>query len=592
MKRMEINCDVAVIGGGIAGICAAIAAARMGTKTVLLQDRPVLGGNASSEIRMHIVGASRHGTKPNRRETGIIEEILLENKYRNPEHSYGIFDTILWEKVHFQENLDLYLNTYVNSLDKKGDKIISVTANQTTTEKELTVFAKQFIDCSGDGLPSFLAGAEYMFGREGKDVFGEKHTIEKSDHVTMGNSIQFRSLDAGRPVPFKRPDWAYDFSNSPWVKNETWEEITSGYFWLEIGGTELNVLDDAELTRDELLKIVYGIWDYIKNHSPKRHEAQNYYLDWVGFLPAKRETRRIVGDYILTETDILENRRFPDAIAYGGWHIDDHNPGGFHARIKEIDYPEAESLKFEGIYTIPYRAIYAKGIDNLFLGGRIISTSHRALASTRVMGTCAVAAEGAGVAAAIAAKRGLSAKDNICNIDEIQQQLLMRGCYIPDIAANDPLDKAQSATVTASSFCDGAEPENVTNGISRPVGESLNMWVSKEAAENQSIFLSWDSEQNLQKMYITLDSNLSVEIMPSLSKWHHVRQSYSVPDTILKDFKIEGFLGGRKVFEKVIEENYQRLVVIPIECCCDKITITALKTHGCETARIQEIRIY
>ena len=195
MKKIDINCDVAVIGGGIAGICAAIAAARMGAKTVLLQDRPVLGGNASSEIRMHIVGASRHGTKPNRRETGIIEEILLENKYRNPEHSYGIFDTILWEKVHFQENLDLYLNTYVNALDKKGDKIISVTANQTTTEKELTVFAKQFIDCSGDGLPSFLAGAEYMFGREGKDVFGEKYTIEKSDHVTMGNSIQFRSLD-------------------------------------------------------------------------------------------------------------------------------------------------------------------------------------------------------------------------------------------------------------------------------------------------------------------------------------------------------------------------------------------------------------
>lgn len=592
MMKIDINCDVAVIGGGIAGICAAIASARMGAKTVLLQDRPVLGGNASSEVRMHIVGASRHGIRPNLRETGIIEEILLENKYRNPEHSYGIFDTLLWEKVNFQENLDLYLNTYVNAVEKQNSKIISITANQTTTEKQLTVFAKQFIDCSGDGLPSFLAGAEYLFGREGKEVFGEKHTIDRSDHVTMGNSIQFRSLDAGRPVPFKRPDWAYDFSNSPWVKNETWEEVTSGYFWLEIGGTDMHVVDDAELTRDELLKIVYGIWDYIKNHSPKRKEAENLYLDWVGFLPAKRESRRIVGDYVLCETDLIENRYFDDAIAYGGWHIDDHNPDGFHARLRESKYPHPGNIHFDGIYTIPYRSIYAKGIDNLFLGGRIISTSHRALASTRVMGTCAVAAQGAGVAAAIAVRDKLTAKDNICNINEIQQQLLKDGCYIPNIIENDSLDIARNATVTASSWCENCEPQNVINGISRPVGEDSNMWVSEDKAENQSITLSFEGPQSAKMLYLTLDSNLSVEIMPSLSKWHHARQSYSVPDTILKDFKVEAYKDDDCVFESTIEDNFQRCVKIPLNCDCDTVKITALKTHGCKTARICEIRIY
>ena len=592
MKKIDINYDIAVIGGGIAGICAAIAAARMGAETVLLQDRPVLGGNASSEVRMHIVGASRHGRRPNLRETGIIEEILLENKYRNPEHSYAIFDTLLWEKVNFQENLDLYLNTYVNTVNTENNKIISITANQTTTEKELTVFAKQFIDCSGDGLPSFLAGAEYMFGREGKEVFGERFAVDESDCVTMGNSIQFRSLDAGRPVPFKRPSWAYDFSNSPWVKNETWEEVTSGYFWLEIGGTDMHVVDDADLTRDELLKIVYGIWDYIKNYSPKRKEAENLYLDWVGFLPAKRESRRIVGDYVLCETDLIENRRFDDAIAYGGWHIDDHNPDGFHARLKESKYPQTKNINFDGIYTIPYRSIYAKGIDNLFLGGRIISASHRAFASTRVMGTCAVVAQGAGVAAAIAVRDKLTAKGNICNINEIQQQLLKDGCYIPDITENDPLDLAKNATVTASSWCEDCEPYNVINGISRPVGEASNMWVSEDKAENQSITLSFEGPQSAKMLYLTLDSNLSVEIMPSLSKWHHVRQSYSVPDTILKDFRVTAYKNNDCVFESTIVDNFQRCVKIPLNCDCDKITITALKTHGCETARICEIRIY
>ena len=587
MSKLSFSYDVAVIGGGMTGICAAIASARLGAKTVLLQDRPVFGGNASSEIRMHIAGATRHGHCANLRETGIIEEILLENKYRNPEHSYGIFDTILWEKVKFQENLDFFLNTFIDNVEMQDGKIISVSGSQNTTGKSVKITAKQFIDCSGDGLVSLLSGTDYMFGREGKDVFGEKYAFEKSDNVTMGNTIQFRTLKADRPVPFKRPDWAYDYTNSDWAKREKWEEITSGYWWLEIGGVEFDCLENADDTRDELIKIIYGVWDYIKNHCYKKEEAENYYLDWVGFVPAKREGKRFIGDYILTENDILANRIFDDSVAYGGWVIDDHYPEAFQRRFKKYEEPIPQSANFSGAYGIPYRSLYSKNVDNLFLGGRLISASHRALSSTRVMSICAVIGEAIGVSAALAVRDNLTVRENIKNIKEIQQLLLRNGCYIPNVKNEDPLDLAQKATVIS----DFGIPQNVINGISRPEGDNSNMWEAP-ISENPYLSLSFEKAQGIKEIDITLDSNLSVEIMPSLSKWHHVRQAYSVPDTILKDFTVEAFCGDESVFKKEIYDNYQRRVIINADVSCNKIVITPTATRGCENARICEVRIY
>ena len=592
MITLKKNYDIAVIGGGMSGICAAIAAARMGACTVLLQDRPVLGGNASSEIRMHIVGATRHGERPNLRETGIIEEILLENKYRNPQHSYGLFDTLLWEKVNGQKNLDLYLNTTVYSVQTQGQRIESVSAFQTTTEKYLEITATQFIDCSGDGLVCALAGADYMFGREGRDVFGEPNAVEQTDTVTMGNSIQFRSLDAGRPVPFERPLWAYDFSGTEWAARLSWVEITSGYWWLETGGTKWNVVEDAELTRDEMLKIVFGLWDYIKNHSNKKEEAANYYLDWVSFLPAKRESRRITGDYVLKEQDVLENRRFDDAIAYGGWHLDSHRPEGFYAFVNNTPFNGDEAVRFDGIYTIPYRCIYSRNVENLFLGGRIISASHRAFSSSRVMATCAVEGQAAGTAAFLALRDHLSPRENIKNIRSIQQELLKQGCYIPGIVNEDPCDLARATRAEADSFLPGSGPENVTNGISRPVDGRSNMWQSKEGAYRPSLTLKWDSPQQLNRLYLTFDSNLSEEIMISLSHYHHVRQKPGVPDTLVRDYDVEYLLEGHTVCRKEIRGNHQRINVIEQAAICDSVKITVLETNGCHQARICEIRAY
>lgn len=591
-KEIELSYDIAVVGGGMSGICAAIAAARMGAKTVLLQDRPVLGGNASSEIRMHIVGATRHGARSNLRETGIIEEILLENKYRNPEHSYGIFDTLLWEKVTYQENLDLYLNTFVNDVVVCDGRITELLAWQMTSEKRLCMKANQIIDCSGDGRISAMAGAEYMFGREGKDIFQEPNAVEKSDRITMGNTIQFRSLDAGHPVSFERPFWAYDYSNAEWAKNFNWQEITSGYWWLEIGGTQWNVVEDAELTKDEMLKIIFGIWDYIKNHWENKERAQNYYLDWISFLPAKRESRRIVGDYVLKEQDILENKYFHDAIAYGGWHLDAHRPEGFYAFVNKTSWKNDATVFFDGIYTIPYRCIYAKDFENLFLGGRIISASHRAFSSSRVMATCAVVGQAAGIAAYLACRDHLSAKANIQNIKELQQELLKQGCYLPNVKNEDDMDLARKAMITADSFVQGCEPEKVVNGIARPVLEEMNMWCSKDLEKSQSILFSWNAAQKIKEIYLTFDSDLSAEIMISLSKWHHVRQKPGMPETLVKDYHISYLCNGKIIAVEHIMDNHQRINHIQRDVICDTVKVTINKTYGCEQARLCEVRIY
>ncbi len=588
----KLQFDVVVIGGGMAGICAAIASARQGAKTALVQDRPVLGGNASSEIRMHITGATRHGQagRDNLRETGIIEEILLENKHRNPEHSYGLFDTLLWEKCNYQENLSLYLNTYINEVNVQNGKILSVSGTQMSTEKQLKFVSKMFIDCTGDGSISEKSGAEYLFGRESASDFGESGAVDKTDTVTQGNSIQFRSLDAGREVPFERPSWAYDFSGEEWPYKINFAEITSGYWWVELGGTKLNTLTDAEEIKEELLKVIYGIWDIIKNHSAKKEEAKNYYLDWIGFVSAKRESRRVMGDYVLTENDILQNRVFEDAISYGGWHIDSHRPEGFYAFVNETEHTEDKTVVFDGIYTVPYRSIYSKDIDNLYLGGRCISATHRAFCSARVMATCAVAGEAAGIAAALAVKKGKTARQLLEDITELQQLILKNGCYIPEFKNEDKNDKARMAHITATSEEKGFEAINVINGVSRPVGENSNMWQSCGLGE--SISLKWDEPQSISEVELTFDSNLSVEIMISLSNWHKVKQENDVPETIVKDYKVEYILDGKVVGTKAIKNNNQRVNIIKADNLCDEIKVTVEQTRGFRAARIMEIRVY
>lgn len=612
VHKEERHYEVVVVGGGMAGVCAAIASARKGVRTAIVQNRSMFGGNASSEIRMHIVGANAHGSKKNLGETGILLEILLENKRRNPYASFPVFDSVIWEKVHFQENLDAYLNTDMDDVIMDGKKVAAIVGHQNTTETEFTIYGDIFVDATGHGTLATMGGAAGRMGSEGRDEFHEPDAPTEPNQDTMGNTLMFSAVDRGEPVKFIRPDWAYQYSEEDLKYREhgnsigshmeggqltKFEEgsgrlphfsnVDSGYWWIELGGQYDDIIRDGEVIRDELLKCVYGVWDHLKNVGD--HGVENLDLDWVGIVPGYRESRRIEGDYLLNENDVLENRIFPDAVAYGGWQMDEHVRGG----IRDLDKIPSRILNFNGCYTIPWRCYYAKDLENVMLAGRDISTSKMAYGSTRVMGTCSVGGQAVGTAAAMAVKYRCTPREIGEHIMELQQQLLRDDCYIPGFRNEDPLDYARSAKVSASACTGKNVPENVLNGVARPVQEESNCWEAPIGEEGASISLDFGKKLVLQQVQLTFDTNLTREIMPSMTRNVRNRQVKGLPEELVCDYDIHFYREGKEVICKEIRGNYQRLNRIVVDnVICDRLTVTVYKAYGIDRARIFEIRTY
>jgi ribulose 1,5-bisphosphate synthetase/thiazole synthase len=586
MDYIKKQYDVVIVGGGLSGLCAAIASARGRASTALIHNRPVLGGNASSEIRMHICGADNHGHRANARETGILEELLLENRKRNPQYSFSVFDTIMWEKARFQEGLDLYLNTHMTEVVIKDNKVEAIIANQLTTEKSFKIKGKVFVDATGDGTLAQLSGASYMVGREGKDIFNEPHAPEKSDHCTMGNTLLFKTTDIGHPVPFERPFWANTYTEED-LQGREHGKTGYNYWWIELGGDELDVVADGEVIRDELLKAVYGVWDHIKNGG--EHGAENYALDWVGFLPGKRESRRVLGDYILKEMDLAKNTDFEDAVAYGGWPMDMHAVGGLRTRVEPTVY-----IQVPDVYQIPYRCLYSKEIENLMIAGRAISTSHMAFGSTRVMGTCAVVGQAVGTAAAMASSKKCLPKEINKDIKQLQLKLLRDDAYIPGVVNDNPHDKAKKASISCSSCEEGYEADNVINGISRTVHDRSNCWMSKPLdGKDQWIELSFPNPVFSESIEIKFDSNLSKQLMISMFKNGLEGQEKGIPKELVKDYDISFYSGDSLVDIIKVKDNYLRFRKHELkDLIFDKVRISINETNGDERARIFEISMY
>lgn len=450
LKVNEIDAELVIVGGGLSGVCAAVTAARAGVKVVLVQDRPVLGGNASSEVRLWVLGATSHMGNNNRwaREGGVIDELLVENTYRNPEGNPLIFDVILLDLVRAEKNIRLLLNTSVFELDKDGaGQIKSVSGFCSQNSTWYTIKGKLFCDCSGDGILGFLSGAAFRMGAESKDEFGEKFAPSKEYGELLGHSLYFYSKDTGKPVKYIAPDFALDdITRIPRFRSFNAQEFGCKLWWLEYGG-RLDTVYDTEEIKWELWKVVYGTWNYIKN-SGNFPEAENLTLEWVGTIPGKRESRRFEGDYILTQQDIIEQRSHPDAVAYGGWSIDLHPADGVFS-----EKPGCNQWHGKGIYQIPYRCLYSRNIPNLLLGGRIISASHVAFASSRVMATSAYAAQAAGLAAALCLQHQVLPAGIINSglISELQTALQKAGQHIPGLILQDATDLAAKARITASS---------------------------------------------------------------------------------------------------------------------------------------------
>jgi hypothetical protein len=625
LQRHALSCDVLVAGGGPAGVPCALAAARNGAKVILCHDRPVLGGNASSEIRMHIVGANGTGhfdrgeeLRTEAREGGIIEEIRLENCVRNPQRSASMFDLILYEKCRAEPNLTLLLNTTVVGAEMDGDSIRFALAERQSTEESFEIEAQFFVDCTGDGRLGVEAGAQYMEGREDRAAFGESLAQEKADHHRLGSTILIQAKKHDRPMPFTAPAWARKFTKedlklrlyaTPGEEAPTHEY---GYWWAEYGGTR-DTIKDNEAIRDELLAVVLGIWDHVKNGpegtppGADPFEASHWALDWFGFLPGKRESRRFVGKHVLTQDDLMKSREFPDAIAYGGWSIDLHPPEG-------IDAPDTEPCvqhPVPWLYDIPLSACVSTNIRNLLFAGRNISATHVAFASTRVMATCAAVGQGVGTAAAYAVARDCVLDDLLASPDDlnaIQQQLLRDDCFLVGRENQAPLDRARTAQVAASSEQPNGPASAVTTGQTRCIfgergapptrrSESPQRWMSDpEAGFPAWLELRFDTPVMPREIQLIFDTGLHRHLTLS----HHdgytatkMLWGAAQPETI-REYTLEAHNGQDFVPLLHVKHNYQRrrLHHFAEPTPTQRLRITIHATNGLDHARICEIRIY
>src|SRR5690625_405811 len=377
-------------------------------------------------------------------------ELFVENQYRNPEGNPYYWDILILEKVQAEENIQLFLNTDVHEVEADGNEknrtIKSVTGWMMGSERRIRFDSNVYLDCTGDGLIGFLAGARYRLGRETSDEFNESLAPLESYDILLGSTILFYTRDEGFPVKYVPPAFAKDITKTPIPMNRIIRSGDSGchYWWIEWGG-ELDTVHDNERIRDELWSVIYGIWDYIKNSG--KFEAENLTLEWVGSIPGKREYRRFVGDYILNQNDILEQNLFDDRVAFGGWSIDLHPPKGMYD-----DKSGAHHVQPDGNYHIPFRSLYSENVSNLLFAGRNISATHIAFGTTRVMATCAIMGEAAGTGAALAVQKNKTPKEiHKEHMEELQQILLRQEGAILGVSNQDQYDQARIAEVSASS---------------------------------------------------------------------------------------------------------------------------------------------
>jgi putative pyridine nucleotide-disulfide oxidoreductase len=384
--------DLVVVGGGVAGMSAALSAARLGMKVALIQDRPVLGGNNSSEVRVHLGGKIEIGPFP--RLGGLQKEFgpTLEGNAM-PAHHYA--DEKKLEMIKAEKNIELFLNYRAIQAESKGNKIQSVLAQNTETAQQISFSAPLFVDCTGDGTIGYLVGADYMMGRESKDDFYETLAPNKADSLVMGSSVQWYSVKQPKPTTFPLFNYGITFTEA------TAEKIFRGEWTWETGMNK-NQINDFEQIRDYGMLVAYSNWSYVKNQSVDRKKFANYKLEWVAYVAGKRESRRLLGDYILSEHDLSKVVDHEDASFPTSWSIDLHYPDS----VNSIHFPgnEFKAITKQMVlypHTVPYRCLYSRNIDNLFMAGRNISVTHVALGAIRVMRTTGMMGEVVGMAASL-----------------------------------------------------------------------------------------------------------------------------------------------------------------------------------------------
>ena len=593
--------DVIVVGGGSAGVPAAIAAARMGAKTALIQNRPTLGGNGSVEAGVGWLGAGKH--HPGWMESGLAAELSLQRAQLG-QINYSDASMILCEA---EPNLTLYLNQHVFDAVMEGESHISGVKSVSTLTGLVTEYKGTiFIDCTGDGWLGYYAGAKYRRGREASSEFDESLAPYTADGITMSGCIMgdgngymtaFRSMKTDQPVEFVRPEWIKPIEVLEAKQRQLRDRVpTTGTWWMEHPGKVDDTLH-AEEARDDLIKVSLAFWDYVKNRSDVIEEARTYDLVMIPILDAKRESRRLVGDYMVNQNDVATGRLFYDRIAYCGWKLDIHHPGGIYSGEEgPFDFFEPAPIN-----SVPFRSIYSRNIDNLMMAGRCLSYSHVALGTVRVQATLATIGQAAGTAAAICAEKGMSPRElGKDYIGELQQVLLKNDQTIQGIKNEDPNDLARNAKVTASSFDRATtvkiekgktpipakrcfKPENVINGWRRLVQSPAAMWRSDPVQSlPQWIELDFGKPIALNTLQLVFDFEdagkpATMEVIPEQ----------------VKDYEVEAFVDGRWLQIVKERDNFQRFRRHQfLMQKASKLRLTISATHGGPFANVYEIRVY
>lgn len=533
ITEKEINADFVVAGGGMAGLCAAVAAARNGLKTVIIQDRPMFGGNASSEVRMWICGA--HGK--NRKETGLLEELQLANCYYNPLLKYTIWDHVMYNFAIAEKNLTVLLNTTVKEVKTENKKITSIVAWNLVEYANYNINGKIFADCSGDGIMR-LSGANYRSGREAKLEFNEPHAPEKADKFTMGNSILMQLRKTATHQAYRPFPCAYKFTEKNLPPRNFMPTSWNNFWWIEFGGVK-DTIKDADLIREELYKIAYGVWDFMKNNPDQR--CKDWELDWIGTLPGKRENIRFEGAHTLCQKEVEDEGKFSDNVCYGGWSMDDHHPEAFYYNGPPTIFHPAPSP-----FGIPFRSLYSANIENLLFAGRHISVTHMAQSSVRVMGTTATMGQAIGTAAALAIKYNTTPQGVYeQHIEELQQILLDQDQFIP------------TCTREISQLSKIGTPSNeiLRDGFDRDWDDGLH---AINLAKNENCNYIFDEVVRVSGVRVVLDSDLS-----ALKQQRNIEEEvyHDMPKTLIRNFRID-ILKPNGTMETVAsaKDNHQRLV--------------------------------
>ena len=603
--------DLVVVGGGPAGTPAAIAAARHGLRVALVHDRPVLGGNISSELGVLLNGANRH---LGYREGGIIEEAVLvkAGAARGLELS---FSRVFGEMVAAETNVTVFLNTRAYAVEKSGDRIAAVLTRNPLTGARTRIRGTLFADATGDGWIGYFAGAKFMYGREGAAEYGESYAPDVADRTTMSGCLLggFSGYDLPRmverrhAVPFETPPWAWPLPEGFYRKAPSLRFM----WWLEHPG-DLDDCNDPELARDSLLRIFFAYWGWLKNETPDkdvRARAARHELVSLPYMNGRREGMRLLGDYVFTEKDAYVETDPADSIGHAGWSLDTHDPlgvnnpkgnGAWRLRSPALKHPVG----------IPYRILYSANVPNLLMAGRDVSCSHVGLGTLRVAATCAVTGQAVGTAAAGCVRHGLLPREygRTC-IGELRRTLHRDDQFVPGYAERDPSNLAVGAKASATSELEGNGADNVVDGVLRtfpdrdgdivriieddgvdhvthmPKGPS-HAWVSDpRRALPQSVVVRLSEPREASEVRVVFDSDF---FLPRY--WVHHR----LPTTLARAYSVETSADGMS-WERVadVPRNVRRLAVHRFASRkVLAVRVTVRETYGDESARVFEIGLW